>query len=181
MREKLPSAFQPKEKVGLQTLINLLQSARDGDVVSVQFTDTKVKYNIAVPIVLSGEQHGFFRMANIDASFVHAPIQNEFHYNDQVAIIAREGAQAERIRDENRKAFAHVDMVLDASWHGINDMPFDGDDGYTDSVLIDIDGNRKTFTIGWHDNDDKVWRNIGDDEIDPTMKWQYLPLAKYDK
>lgn len=39
-------------------------------------------------------------------------------------------------------------------------------DGYTKDVLIDLDGNKKNFRVGWYDTDDKEWRLYSDDTID---------------
>jgi len=82
-------------------------------------------------------------------------------------------------------------IVLDASWNNCDVFPpiamsvFKGKpypESYTDTVLIDIDGKRKDFATGWYDMDDKVWRFDEDAvQFDPNMKWQLLPLAKYDK
>lgn len=56
--------------------------------------------------------------------------------------------------------------------------------GYSDNVLIDLDGWRKDFAIGWYDHDNKEWMFHQEDKslLDlKHMKWTYLPLAKYDK
>jgi len=58
-----------------------------------------------------------------------------------------------------------------------------GKEGYSDDVLIDVDGNRKTFVIGWYDFDENKWEvpYFLKTSIDlKHMKWMYLPLAKYD-
>lgn len=82
--EKLPSAFQPGDKVGLQMLIDLMQEAKDARVNAVNFSNSKVRYNIEVPV-----NDGYFRLANIDSAFLHAPIENGFQYNDKVSVEAR--------------------------------------------------------------------------------------------
>lgn len=90
------------------------------------------------------------------------------------------------IRNQNKEAFAPVDKVLDASWFVSSDHPKESEIncGYSDDVLIDVDGKRKTLVNGWYDYDDKIWRS-GDDrfegERESEILWQYLPLAKYDK
>lgn len=88
--EKLPSEFQPGDNVGLQMLIDLLQEAKDARVNAVNFSNSKVKYNIEVPV---GD--GYFRLANIDSAFIHAPIENGFQYNDKVAIESRRQRETE--------------------------------------------------------------------------------------
>jgi len=173
----LPSQFQPDEKVGLQSLINLLQSARDGSVVSVSFTDSKVKYNLAVPIIINGEQHGFFRLANVDSAFLHEPIKNDFLYNDQVAIAARRHGEDIGYRNENSKVF-------DASWEKGTVTPEDTGDEMSDEFLVDVSGNREHFVIGWYDHGLKSWQcdaNLGYNLDSKKIMYQSLPLAKYDK
>lgn len=52
----------------------------------------------------------------------------------------------------------------------------------SDNVLIDVDGWRTTFIIGYYHFNEKRWYAVhGDqDAIDQEkMIWQYLPLAKY--
>jgi hypothetical protein len=55
-------------------------------------------------------------------------------------------------------------------------------EGYSEDVLIDIDGYRNKFRTGWYDFDDKTWRlhDIeAQKEIDLNhMKWTELPLNK---
>ncbi len=55
---------------------------------------------------------------------------------------------------------------------------------YTEDVLIDLDGNRQHFSIGYYHLIDEEWM-IKDKEYDKlfdarNMKWTYLPLAKCD-
>jgi hypothetical protein len=54
--------------------------------------------------------------------------------------------------------------------------------GYSEEVLIDLDGNRKDFRTGWYDFDDKAWRlhdKAEEKNIDlEHMKWTELPLNK---
>ena len=58
--------------------------------------------------------------------------------------------------------------------------------GYSVDVLIDVDGNRKNFEIGWWDYDDQLWRfhNVDANElhdiVDKKLLWAYLPLAELD-
>lgn len=72
-------------------------------------------------------------------------------------------------------------------YYGATDTPpsIGENEGYSDDVLIDIDGYRKHFSIGYYDYDNKRWF-IRDEESRPDldlehMSWTYLPLAKYDK
>lgn len=66
------------------------------------------------------------------------------------------------------------------------DIPPDSgaEEGYSDDYLIDVDGYRKHFTIGFYDHDDKRWI-LHDDDLRSSfvlehMTWQRLPLTKYD-
>lgn len=68
--------------------------------------------------------------------------------------------------------------------HGADEFPAGNGEGFSDDVLIDLDGWRKHFAIGWYDHDDKEWRFHQEDrsQFEPAnMKWTYLPLEKYDK
>ncbi len=76
-----------------------------------------------------------------------------------------------------------------ASWHSLEAVPrnpIEGDNkkDYSDDVLIDIDGNRKFFHVGWFDHSERKWRFRDADtpEIDLEHgKWCLLPLSEYDK
>lgn len=175
--KRLPSTFQPDDCVGLQSLIDLLQKARDARVVSVSFTDSKVKYNLAVPVSNEDGTHGgFFRMANIDSAFLHAPIDNDFHYNDQVAIESRRQA------GEVLSSVDHAHRILDGSWHTAIEKNAKVGDEVSESVLIDTDGTRRFFTIGWYDFGQRKWiSNDGEELNEDQLVWQLLPLSKYDK
>lgn len=85
MENKLPSAFQPKSKVGLQLIIDLLERARDGFVTSVRFTESKVRYDLQIPVFdtvdLNEKPKGWFRISNIDSAFLNTPYENGLHYN----------------------------------------------------------------------------------------------------
>ena len=77
--------------------------------------------------------------------------------------------------------------VFDANTFGHDEVPVP--DSYTEGmkitqdVLIDVDGNRDTFRVGWYDHDDGEWR-LHDvnamQYIDNHMRWSFLPLAIYD-
>lgn len=77
--------------------------------------------------------------------------------------------------------------LLFTNWHAGNEFPtevlVEGEkDGYSEDVLIDLDGYRKTFRTGWYDFDDKAWRlhnKAEEKNIDlEHMKWTELPLNK---
>jgi len=127
-------------------------------------------------------------------SVAYSKVQKWFHanYNENcelLSIIAHPTitGYAEETQIKNME---HGQIGFDASWNGIDVFPprvigfFDGKDypeNYTDNVLIDLDGNRKHFDTGWYDYDTKDWHTVGKEKVKPTMKWQLLPLAKYDK
>lgn len=52
---------------------------------------------------------------------------------------------------------------------------------YSIDVLIDLNGYRKDWAIGWYDFSDKEWRFHQDDvsllELD-QMRWMYLPTMQ---
>jgi hypothetical protein len=73
--------------------------------------------------------------------------------------------------------------VLDATFHKATEIPnHKKEDGYSESVLIDVDGWRKNFAIGWYDLDMNKWINQdihSQSELDQkNLKWQYLPFQK---
>lgn len=187
-RREVPSAFQPGSKCGLQGLINELQNAEHGRVVSITFSEKKYKYNIQIPIVRGGEITGYFRLANIESELIHPPFDNGFHYNDKVALEARNSAmknQNDLAKNEipiGTKQAPKDDVFFDASWSSGKEKPLMGGICYSDDLLIDTDGKRKYFTVGWYDFDDKKWRCKSNESLDEEqLLWQYLPLSKYDK
>lgn len=70
-------------------------------------------------------------------------------------------------------------------WHQATELPDHSgeEDSYSDDVLIDLDGNRETFRVGWYDFDEHAWMLYDTDSavIDEYAKWRYLPLVKYEK
>lgn len=55
-------------------------------------------------------------------------------------------------------------------------------EGYSEDVLIDLDGLRREFRVGWYDFDDDKWR-LHDKAMQKfidrkNMKWLKLPLNK---
>lgn len=58
----------------------------------------------------------------------------------------------------------------------------DAESGDSDMVLIDLEGDREEFIIGYYDFIEKDWFGTDGDGIlvDKSMRWMYLPLAKYD-
>jgi len=67
-----------------------------------------------------------------------------------------------------------------------DEFPPDLGEGYSEDVLIDVDGWRKNFRVGWYDHENKLWFIYDDTnwkvKINKKhMKWFYLPLASKDK
>lgn len=44
------------------------------------------------------------------------------------------------------------------SWNPGDKYPEDDGEGYSKDVLIDMNGKRKDFQVGWYDHDEKEWR-----------------------
>lgn len=54
--------------------------------------------------------------------------------------------------------------------------------GHSEDVLIDIDGWRKEFRVGWYDHERDIWY-LHDKSMEKyieraRMKWTYLPIYK---
>ena len=70
------------------------------------------------------------------------------------------------------------------NFHDMDDHPEVGDEGYSDDVLIDLDGWRKDFRIGYYDKDNgwQVYQHAHDGEetkLDLKHgKWTHLPINK---
>lgn len=79
-------------------------------------------------------------------------------------------------------------IVFDANTFGPDEVPVEqvlnGEyTGYSTDVLIDIDGDRKHFAIGYYlfDRDGDEWITYElKTKIGPGMRWSFLPLAIYD-
>jgi hypothetical protein len=59
-------------------------------------------------------------------------------------------------------------------------LPENTGDGFSEDVLIDIDGMRKKFVVGWYDFDEKKWvTDVVAVKINQKkMKWLKLPLDR---
>lgn len=68
-------------------------------------------------------------------------------------------------------------------FHPMTEAPDrDGEEDYSDDVLIDLDGSRESYRVGWYDFENQTWRLHDLDSAieEEHAKWCYLPLAKYD-
>lgn len=70
--------------------------------------------------------------------------------------------------------------VSHGGWFPPETLPVDLGEGYSNNVLIDMDGSRNHYSIGWYDHDESKWFFQGDDSFfHPTaMRWSNLPLTK---
>lgn len=75
-------------------------------------------------------------------------------------------------------------MTFDANTFGPDEAPVEQAHGYSTDVLIDIDGNRTDFRIGWYEYDTKEWRlhdiHAQHCIVKRGMRWSFLPLAIYE-
>lgn len=75
------------------------------------------------------------------------------------------------------------------NFHSMDEHPGELEgQGFTDDVLIDVDGNRKTFRVGYYDTENDTWHlyvKSDDATIDlmylQEALWCHLPLIKNDK
>lgn len=84
-----------------------------------------------------------------------------------------------RTSDEDGRSALHF-----TNFHSMDEHPEEvNGEGYTDDVLIDIDGKRETFRVGWYDPERDQWY-LHDKkehvELDVAL-WCHLPLIKNDK
>ena len=75
--------------------------------------------------------------------------------------------------------------VFDANTFGPDEAPVpDSQENgmrLTQDVLIDLDGNRSVFRIGWYDYDEREWILHADGvTVGTHMRWSFLPLAIYE-
>ena len=90
------------------------------------------------------------------------------------------------------QVYPAIDQPADIGFSILTWTPsFQGDDvkpeeiqkeGHSDDVLIDMDGWRKNFRVGWYDHEDDQWKfhNPEDEKIFDRahMKWTHLPINK---
>ena len=78
------------------------------------------------------------------------------------------------------------DIVFDANTFGHDEVPVESvingeAPGYSTDVLIDIDGFRRNFQIGWYDHEDKQWNlHAHGFHVTVHMRWSFLQLAIYE-
>ncbi|MBT1702972.1 hypothetical protein [Chryseosolibacter indicus] len=70
-------------------------------------------------------------------------------------------------------------------WHKGTEPPQDLGEGFSEDVLIDLDGSRENFRVGWYDHDEHCWythdKNHGIELKSELIMWTSLPLKTYFK
>ena len=145
---QLPSQYQPGDKAGLQTLIDLMERAGNATITKVSFSPGKVKYDLQIPIVdpIDGEASGHLRIANVDSAFTSEPY----------------------LRKSAPRNYSEVGVP-----HLGSELPDSGRE-----VLIDLDARKKRFTVGYFDFETNKWRDQQGNEIQceiAYMRWMDLP------
>lgn len=90
--------------------------------------------------------------------------------------------------DKHKKSISNLDRPVLESYgpdvHPPVDWDADVDGAISDDVLIDIDGQGRTFTTGAYDFGKKKWRfhreYLGEVDVSKII-WMPLPLIKYEK
>ncbi len=74
--------------------------------------------------------------------------------------------------------------VFDANTFGPDEVPVptkSSRGGHSEDVLIDLNGERRDFRVGWYDHHEGAWLFHQDGVYESkTMRWSFLPLAIYD-
>lgn len=159
----LPSHY----KIGDHVAVNLGYSGKFGGakVTGVHFTASKVRYDLEIIVVRREpeEANHVTRIYNVDSALVISR-EDWLGYNQSL--------QAES-------------MVFDTAYNSMQLPPRDeNEEDLSDYVLIDTDGKRENFFVGYYDFSIKHWdiRGRDSEEIDlEHMRWTFLNLAKYEK
>jgi hypothetical protein len=72
--------------------------------------------------------------------------------------------------------------VFDANTFGPDEAPVEQAHGYSTDVLIDCDGERSHYEIGWYDHESKelILRDPLHILNTKTIRWSFLHLAIYE-
>ncbi len=187
VQQRLPSAFQPNDKVGLQMLINLMEAAGNGQATKVSFLPGKVRYDITIPLVerlgtsetdddMEDKVLGYFRIANVDSALLNKPFNNGFHYNSERDFMLRE-AQG-KVPQQPKEDEVRISPFDHGGYFTSNDTPSPMSEGESYQVLIDLDGRRKTYSIGHYDFKEEKWIVYNNKELFNLehMRWTTLPI-----
>lgn len=72
-------------------------------------------------------------------------------------------------------------ITFDANTFSHDEVHIHHPRGYNFDVLIDIDGLRQIFIVGWYDHEFGEWRVHSEyHSVTKTMRWSFLPLAIYE-
>ena len=176
------TGFSIGDKIGLQTLIDIFEKARDGVVKGIRILPNNVlKYDIDVHLfgdLHNGHPIGTLRINNIHQSVVHDPFENGFHYN------SKRDLESRREEPKLKKVPLTKKEILFSFWNPGFVFPpevVEANDQCSDFVLVDIDGNRENFVIAYYDYENKMWNSTSCDELNKEeIVWRYLPLKKYE-
>lgn len=87
-----------------------------------------------------------------------------------------------RIAGETGPAKPDADYAFSPfkNWHKPEEIPVNGTEYESEQVLIDVNGNRNQFAIGYYDKKDKDWVVYHSTEYLELehMKWTYLPIQR---
>lgn len=158
--QMLPSSLQLQDKCALQTLIDIMEDARDGQITKISFLPGKVKYDIQIPIYIgvdlepgqdasTREPSGYFRIANVDSAFIGIPFTNGFHYNSKRDQEFRNRFDQELVRHTEHSPFAN--------FHIMEEIPTHGTDVESEQVVIDLNGKQEVWATGYYDKVEKEW------------------------
>lgn len=135
-----------------------------GKVIKVHFGPGKVTYDLefTVTVDTKNKKRYVTRIHNIDGALCCSIKEYEDSKNE------------EKMPEDS--PFDH------GGWYNSNEIIFPvNEDLISGDKLIDIDGNRKTFRVGWYDSDERQWHYYHEENDQPidqkNMKWTELPLS----
>jgi hypothetical protein len=185
--------MEARFKIGDNVAVNFGYAGAFGacKITGIHFTINKVKYDVEVCLEYPDEtlQRTIHktRLYNIDSDFVVSRKewsewnQNRKSYGTEFfgERMPLEGMPEYPKNGSGRRVIFTEAFGLD------NPPPVSEQDApMSEDVLVDLNGHRKDFVIGWYDHDDKEWVYRAEDtsllEFEHGQ-WMYLPLAKYDK
>lgn len=178
-QKKLPSEYQ----IGDYCHVVVSRAASESDlesilyygkVIKIHFAPNKLTYDLefGVSIDETEKKRYVTRIHNIDSGLC-VPIE----------------ARAEMIRKESEFVNTEHDLFRHGGWddstkhpgRNYNEWKDDGRPEYSVDVLIDLDGNRKVFRVGYYDFNSKKWIVYDQNQAEylevDHMKWTSIPLV----
>lgn len=172
----LPSAFQLGEYVHVAIGEDSFRFAhgnvlKHGKVIKVHFASGKVSYDLEFTVAIDNANKKRYttRIHNVDGALCESvDPDNDPSFGEHTQKI--QGLKTEE------SPFNH------GGWHNADEIIFSvNENGISSDKLIDIDGNRKTFRVGWYASSERQWyfyHEENDQPIDQkNMKWTNLPPA----